>query len=206
MIQFLLDFFKEFGRVLQSFAEFVLNLPLLGSSDLMHPAKSITCWFSTISKCCHAALGHLGIPNRKVLKDHIMVKTLVLKVRNKEKELVDKSKPVILCCDLPKFIAHVMTERELESCTLKIGIDSGQGSFKICLTLLEACDDMIDLSVSLEYEKQLSENSSLGPPKSKRLKSSSSQSKPKPGSAKQLFIVGICHGIPELYENFSIFF
>ena len=142
-------------------------------------------------KSIESGLQEALVANGKVLKDHIMVKTLVLKVRNKEKELVDKSKPVILCCDLPKFIAHVMTERELESCTLKIGIDSGQGSFKICLTLLEACDDMIDLSVSLEYEKQLSENSSLGPPKSKRLKSSSSQSKPKPGSAKQLFIVGI---------------
>ena len=90
-----------------------------------------------------------------VLEDHFTVKTLTLKVRNQEKELVDAEKPVFLCKNLPKFIATVMTERELESCTIKIGIDSGQGSFKICLTLLEAYADFMDLNVSLEYEKQI---------------------------------------------------
>ena len=45
-----------------------------------------------------------------------------------------------------------MTERELENCTIKIGVDSGQGSFKVCLTLLEACDDMMNLNLSFEDE------------------------------------------------------
>ena len=74
-----------------------------------------------------------------------------------------------------------------------IGIDSGQGLFKICLTLLEAaCDDLMDLSVCLENEKQSSENASVGHPLSKKLKGSSSKSKSsKPDSVKQLFILGI---------------
>ena len=159
-------------------------------------------------KSIESGLSEALIANGKSLEEHFTVKTLTLKARNKQKELVDVEKPVILCKNLPKFIAHVMSERELENCTIKIGIDSGQGSFKICLTLLEAaCDDLMDLSVCLENEKQSSENSTMGSPPSKRSKSSSSQSKSrKPGSVKQLFIIGICKGLPELYDNFKIFF
>ena len=142
-----------------------------------------------------------------VLEDHFTVKTLTLKVRNQEKELVDAEKPVFLCKNLPKFIATVMTERELESCTIKIGIDSGQGSFKICLTLLEAYEDFIDLNVCLEYKKLCSEASSASSPLSKRVKGFLSRSKScKSGSVKKLFIVEMRNGIPELYDNFSIFF
>ena len=64
---------------------------------------------------------------------------------------------MVLCKTLPKFIAHVTSEGELENCTIKIGLDSCQGSFKICLTLLEAYDDLIDLSNSLERENLSSE-------------------------------------------------
>ena len=137
-----------------------------------------------------------------------MVKTLTLKVKNKEKDLVDAEKLVVLCKNLPKFIAHSMTEQELENCTIKIGIDSGQGSFEICLTLLEAHDDFMDLNVRLEHEKRSSESAILTPPLSKTPKKSPRKSKSsKPGSSvKQIFFVGICTGLPELYKNFRIFF
>ena len=136
-----------------------------------------------------------------------MVKTLTLKVKNKEKDLVDAEKLVVLCKNLPKFIAHSMKEQELENCTIKIRIDSGQGSFEICLTLLEAHDDFMDLNVRLEHEKRSSESAILTPPLSKTPKKSPRKSKSsKPGSVKQIFFVGICTGLPELYKNFRIFF
>ena len=147
------------------------------------------------------------VANFHLLKDYFTVKTLKLMVRNKEKELFQAEKPVFLCKDLPKFIARVMTERELETCTIKIGVDSGQGSFKICLTLLDTCDEYMDLSVCLEKEKLLSENSTVHPPVSEKSKGSSSRSKPcKHGSVKKLFLIGLGKGIPELYENFKVFF
>ena len=132
---------------------------------------------------------------------------MTLKVRNKEKELVDANKPVFLCKDLTKFIAQVMTERDLEICTIKIGIDSGGGSFKICLNLLEARFGITDMNVALEHEKLCREKSFLNSPSSKRSKNSSGQYKSKKSSNfRQLFIIGICKGLSELYENFKIFF
>ena len=133
----------------------------------------------------------------KTLYDHFIVKTLTLKVRNKEKELVDANKPVFLCKDLTKFIAQVMTERDLEICTIKIGIDSGGGSFKICLNLLEARFGITDMNVALEHEKLCREKSFLNSPSSKRSKNSSGQYKSKKSSNfRQLFIIGMCKGLP----------
>ena len=103
-------------------------------------------------KSIESGLYEALVANGRVLEDHFTIKALTLKVRNQGKELVDTEKPVFLCKNLPKFIATVMTERALESCTIKIGIDSGQGSFKICLTLLESYGDFIDLNVCLEYK------------------------------------------------------
>ena len=107
-------------------------------------------------KSIESGMSEALIANGKLLQEHFTITTLTLKAKNKEKELVDYKKPVVLCKNLPKFIAHVMTERELEDCTIKIGIDSGQGSFKICLTLLEASDELMDLSVALENDNQSS--------------------------------------------------
>ena len=123
-----------------------------------------------------------------------------------EKELVQAEKPVFLCKDLPKFIARVMTEQELETCTIKIGVHSGQGSFKI-LMLLVTCDDFMDLSVCLEKEKMFSEESTVSPPVFEKSKCSSSQSKPfKHGSVKKLFLISLGKGVQEFIENFKVFF
>ena len=80
--------------------------------------------------------------NFKLLKDYFTVKTLNLMMRNKEKELVQSEKPIFFCEDFLKFIVRVMTGTELETCMIKIGMGSGQGSFKFCLTLLDAFETL----------------------------------------------------------------
>ena len=46
-------------------------------------------------------------------------------------------KPVVVCCDMARFIAFVMQERNIEDCELKIGADVGHGSFKSVINFLE---------------------------------------------------------------------
>ena len=78
------------------------------------------------------------VANFHLLKDYFTVKTLKLTMWDKEKELVQSEKPIFFCEDFLKFIVRVMTGTELETCMIKIGMGSGQGSFKFCLTLLDA--------------------------------------------------------------------
>ncbi|XP_055542772.1 uncharacterized protein LOC129728360 [Wyeomyia smithii] len=52
-----------------------------------------------------------------------------------------KSYPIVVCKTVNGLVDYVKARRNVDSCRIKIGIDGGQGSLKICLNVEESSDE-----------------------------------------------------------------
>ena len=93
------------------------------------------------------------LENKEVLEEFFTVKSVKMLAKNEKKEYVEVEKDIFICKNIPKFVAYVMKQREMENCDLKIGVDFGQKFLKICLSLLETNDQDTQLEVGLELAK-----------------------------------------------------
>lgn len=132
-------------------------------------------------------------PNlKKVLTEHgrtlesfFQCKTLSLS-QTQNKDVVYVEKAVVYCKDINSFIEFVLAKRKIRNNYLiKIGLDGGGGSMKICLNIFEDVENKNECGTDLSItEKQY---------KSKYLNT----------GVKKLFIIGIAFEVQESYDNVS---
>ncbi|KAJ8688207.1 hypothetical protein QAD02_024002 [Eretmocerus hayati] len=115
-----------------------------------------------------------------------VLKTTFVKMKNDSRS--EEELTVVYCHDIDGLIKYIKEKRDVDNVLLKIGVDGGRGSLKICLSIQDSSDDSLAQSADLRVKK-----SKLGA-KSKRFLDS---------GVKKLFLIGIVESCQENYENIS---
>ena len=109
---------------------------------------------------------------------------------NKKKVLKKVKREVLICNDVPALALFLIQERELnDNAIVKIGLDGGRGSFKICMSIHD------------KNEKELEdEMANLNSPK-KPKKTSKTTKEFLNSGVKKVMILALAENVPEKYEN-----
>ncbi|KAJ8688531.1 hypothetical protein QAD02_024326 [Eretmocerus hayati] len=128
-----------------------------------------------------------SVMNRR-LESHFEVRkaNFISKIGDK---VTSNEKTFILCKDLQRFCDHIKNLRGCGRVHLKIAIDGGGGSLKICLTVQS--DDVLDRSESSETYSASRQKYAEGV----------SAKKFRESGVEKLFILGLVAGAQENYEN-----
>ena len=74
----------------------------------------------------------------KMLSGYFGLKVIPWRVKEKDSELyVEVTKQAILCNDVKGLVDYVTRKREVREFMNRIGIDGGQGFFKVCLSIVD---------------------------------------------------------------------
>ena len=127
--------------------------------------------------------------NRELI-DYFKTTTLDFIKSNKTKKLPDEivTQVIVYCSDLQNLIEYVSKKRGASKTHLKFGIDGGQGSLKICMTIQS---DSLEGTSDIEISK----------PKRQKYKDEVNSKKFKENGVKKLFVLALAPNIQENYTN-----
>ena len=149
---------------------------------------------SSSKKTVQSGLREVLYSKGKTVSDHFKgeTKTFLFQQGQSSQEV---SRHVVLCNSLPNFLTHVCLLRERPGTRheIKLGVDGGGGSLKICA----------NIEVSQEKEQSDAERSQMQSPEKKKQAISH---RFKDSGVKRLMILGIVEDVQESYNNLKVMF